>query len=101
MRAVQILIWPSSHVYLPPESTAAKPRPVSIAGTLVVYSDIPQMQDLPSQSWGFNPRLVQPHREISVPLPQFLCPWGSALVLAPPLHVGHPLATVPRPGKRE
>ena len=65
----QTLTWPDSHVYLPPKSTAVKTRLVSIVGTLVVYSGIPQMQDLPSQSLGFNVRLVQLHRKISIPLP--------------------------------
>ena len=67
--AVQTLTSPNSHVYLSPKSTAAKARPVSVVGALVVYSSIPQTQGLPSRSWGFNPWLVQLQREISVPLP--------------------------------
>ena len=49
---------------------------------------------------GFNPWLVQLHGEISIPLPLSHIPWGSALVLAPPLCVGHPQASDSHPGKR-
>ena len=45
-------------MYLPLKSTTAKATPVTVVGTLV-YSGIPQMQDLPSQSWRCNPWLVQ------------------------------------------
>ena len=62
----QTLTWPDSLVYL---SSPGKARLVSIVGTLVVYSGIPQMQDLPSRSQGLNPQLVQLHRKISIPLP--------------------------------
>ena len=68
MGPAQTLTWPESCVYLPPESTAAKARLFSVVGTLIVYSDIPQTQDLPSQSWGLNLQLVQLHGEISLPL---------------------------------
>ena len=48
--AAQILTWPSSHMFLSPNSTAGKARLVSVVGALFVHSDIPQMQGLPSQS---------------------------------------------------
>ena len=59
------------------------------------------MQGLSSWLWGFNLLLLRLRREISLSL---LCshnPWGSALVLAPPLHVGCPQASVPCPDKKE
>ena len=76
---------------MPPKST------VSILGTVVVYSGIPQMQGLPSQFWGFNPLLLRLLREISLSLLCLHRSWGSALVLVPPLHVGCPQASVPPP----
>ena len=97
----QTLTWPNCHVYLPPNSTGAKARLVSVVVTLIVYLGIPQMQDLPNQSWGFNPRLVQLQGKIPLPLPQSHCPWSSALVLAPPLCGHYPQASVPCPGERE
>ena len=87
-------------MYLPPVSPVVKARPASIVGPLIDYSDIPQMQGLPSQLPGFNPLLLQLHREISVPLLLSHRPWGSASVLTPPLHVGHPQASVLHPGER-
>ena len=44
---------------------------------------------------AFSPLLLRLHREISLSLHCLHSSWGSALVLAPPLHVGHPLASVP------
>ena len=64
----QTLTWLDSHMYVPSNSSAVKARSVSIVGTLIVYSGIPQRLDLPSQSWGFNPWLVQLHGKISIPL---------------------------------
>ena len=61
----------------------------------LVRSDIPQTLGFPSQSRGFSLRFVQPHREISSPLPWSHSPCGSALVLASPLLVHHPQASVP------
>lgn len=43
---------------LPPKFTASN------VGTLLVCSDIPQMQGLPSQLWGFNLLLFQLHVKI-------------------------------------
>ena len=73
----QTLTWPNSCVYLPPTSTA------SIVGKLI-FSDIPQMQGLPSRLWGFNQHPLRLHREISLPLLWSHHPWSSAFVLAPP-----------------
>ena len=97
--AAQTLTWPNSHVYMPPKSTAAKARLVSVVGT-VDHSDILQSLDILGQSWRFYPQLVQVPGEISVPLPQSHRLWGSALILAPPLHVGHPQASAPHQVKR-
>ena len=50
--------------------------------------------------WRFNPLLLRLHGEISL---SFLClhsSWGSALDLAPPLHVGRPLVCVLCPDRR-
>lgn len=63
-----MLTWPISHVYLPSKSPVAKARFLTVVLAIVVHSDIPQMQGLPSQSWRFYPQLVQLHREISVHL---------------------------------
>ena len=89
------LTWPSSYGYLPPKSTA------SIVGTLVVYSDIAQMEGLPSRLKGFNLLLLWLHGEISLSLLWSHCPRSSAFVLALPLHLGHPQESLPHPGKRE
>lgn len=96
----QTVTWPKSHMYLPPKSTAAKARWVSVVGTLTGYSDIPKMQDLLSRLQEFNPWFAQLHGEISVPLHATL-PLGSAWILAPTLLVWHPQGSVPHPGERE
>ena len=62
----QTLTCPNTHMCLPPKSTGSIARLFSAVGTLVVYTDIPQMQDLPRQS-VFYPWLLQMHREISIP----------------------------------
>ena len=67
--SAQTLTWPNSHMYLSSTSTVVKVRLVSIVGTLTVYSDIPQTQDLSRQPRRFNLWLVQLHAKISVPLP--------------------------------
>ena len=72
----------------------------SILGTLFVYSGIPHIQGLPSQLRGFSPLLLRLHGEISLSLLCSHSSWGSALVLAPPLHVSHPQASVPCPDRR-
>jgi len=59
---------PNSHVSLPPKFTAAKAGLVS-AVTLIIYSDIPQTQDVLSQSQRINPQPVQVQGGISAPLP--------------------------------
>lgn len=41
--AVHTLSWPNSHIYLPPKCIAAKARPVSVVGSLIVLSDILQL----------------------------------------------------------
>ena len=65
----QTLICPDYHVYLPIKSSAAKARLVSDVETLIVYSGIPQTQDLPSRSWGFDSQLVLLHGKICISLP--------------------------------
>ena len=55
-------------MYLPPTFTAAKAGLVS-AVTLIIYSDIPQTQDVLSQSQRINPQPVQVQGGISAPLP--------------------------------
>ena len=67
----------------------------SILETFIVYSVIPQMQGLSSWLWGFNPLLLRLHGKISLSLLCSHSSWGSALVLTPPLNVGHPQASVP------
>ena len=51
--------------------------------------------------WGFNPLLLRLHGEISLSLLCLHSSWGSALVLATPLRVGHTQASVPHPHRRE
>ena len=69
MGAAQTLTWPNPHVYMPTKSTAAKARPISVAGALIVCLDVPQVLSLPSWSWGFNQQFVQLQGEISALLP--------------------------------
>ena len=83
-----------------PQSALLPPKPtVSTVGTLV-YSCMPQIQGLPSWLRGFNLLLLQLHRDISLSLLWSHGPSCSALILALPLHVGHPQGSVPHPGKR-
>ena len=49
---------------------------------------------------GFNPLLLRLHREISLSLLCSHSSWGSAFVLTPTQHVGHPQAYVPCPDRR-
>ena len=51
--------------------------------------------------WRFNALLLSLHGEISLSLLCLHSSWGSALDLAPPLHVGHPLASVLHPDRQE
>ena len=69
-------------------------------GWFVIYSGIPQMQHTSSWLWRFNPLLLRLHGEISLSLLCSHSSWGSVLDLAPPLHVGHPLASVLCPDRR-
>ena len=58
------------------------------------------MQGSSSCLWVLNLLLLRLHGEIYL---SFLClhsSWGSALVLALPLHVGHPQVSVPLPDRR-
>ena len=57
------------------------------------------MQGTSSLLWRFNPLLLRLHGEISLSLLCSHSSWGSALDLAPPLHVGHPLASVLHPDR--
>ena len=47
--------------------------------------------------WRFNPLLLRLHGEIFLSLLCSHSSWGSALDLAPPLHVGHLRASAPHP----
>ena len=53
------------------------------------------MQGTSSSFWVFNLLLLRLHREISVSLLFSHSSWVSALILAPPLCVGHPQLSVP------
>ena len=66
----------------------------SIWGWFTVSSGIPQMQGTSSWLWRFNPLLLRLLGEIFLSLLCSHSSWGSALDLAPPLHVGSPLASV-------
>ena len=73
-------------MYLSPKYTAAKARLVSVVGTLVVYSDMPQMQDLLTRLQGSNPRLVLLQGEISV----LSFGFAPTSVCAPPSGISSP-----------
>ena len=60
----------------------------------VVYLYVPQVLNYKAASGGV-PWLTQPWGENSVLLPKLLGPWGSAVVSAPLLHMGNPLASAP------
>ena len=57
-------------------------------GWFIVYSGIPQMQGTSGWLWRFNPLLLRLLGEISLSLLCSHSSRGSALDLAPPLHVG-------------
>ena len=38
--AALTLVWPNPHAYVPTKSTAAKARPILVAGALAVHSDV-------------------------------------------------------------
>lgn len=84
---------------LPPKSTAAKARRVSVLGTLTDYSDIPNSQDLPSQLQRFKPWLAQLHGDFSSPS----CHTAPGLSLdsGPNIACVAPSGSVPHPGERE
>ena len=63
-------------------------------GWFIVYSSISQMQNTSSWLWRFNLLLLRLLEEISLSLLCLHSFWGSALDLAPPLHVGHLRASV-------
>ena len=50
--------------------------------------------------WRFKPLLLRMHGEISHSLLHSHSSWGSALGLAPPLHVGCPLTSFLRPDRK-
>ena len=82
------------------KSTVVPKSTTSILGWFIVYSGIPQTQGTSSWLWGFNLLLLRLHREISLSLLCSHSSWGSALVLALPLSVGCPQASVPLPDRR-
>ena len=57
--AAQILIWPYSSVFLPPMSIAIRTSVFSFVGVVSDLLYIPETQNLPSWSCGFNLQLVQ------------------------------------------
>ena len=58
------------------------------------------MQGTSSCLWRFNPLLLRLLGEISLSLLCSHSSWGSTLDMTPPLHVGHPVASVLRPDRR-
>ena len=58
------------------------------------------MQGLSSRLWGLNLLLLRLQGEISLSLLCLHSSWGSVLVLAPPLCVGHPQASFTHPDRR-
>lgn len=89
-------------MYLPPNSAAHEAISTSVVGTLIVYTDIPQIQDLPSRSQRFNMWVTQLHRDLSFSS-LVAAPLGHslALILTPTLHACYPQASISCPGKRE
>ena len=53
VEAVQTLAWPNPDMYMPTKSTADKPSPIAVAGTLVC-SDVPHALNLGSQKQRCN-----------------------------------------------
>ena len=72
-----------------PKSTA------SVFGWFIVYSSVPHIQGTSSWLWRFNSLFLRLLGEISLSLLCSHCSWGSALDLAPPLHVSHLRVSVP------
>ena len=92
VEAAQTLAGPSPHVYWPTTPTAAKARPIPATGAPVLRLVLPQALNL--QSWQQRSKSVvhaAAGRDFSSARESH-SPWGSAVVSATPLHVGHPLA---------
>ena len=51
VEAAQTLAWPSPHMYVSTEPTAAKARSVPAAGALAVLSDVSQVLNLGRRQW--------------------------------------------------
>ena len=76
IEAAQTLAWHNPCMYMPTKPTAAKARPVSAAGTLVVYSDVPQALNLGSHQWRCNSEVCITMKRDS----------SSSSLVAQPLH---------------
>ena len=83
-----LCLW-SLFLKLHAPKAAAKARYVSVVEALV-HLDVLWMLGLPSLSWGFNPWLVQLHREISVSLPWLHSPWAFCFGFDPTSACGPP-----------
>ena len=82
-----------------PKSTVAPKAHCLLLGNIHCLFRYATDAVLSSWWWGFNLLLLRLHDEISL---SFLCShssWGSALVLALPLCVGCPQASVPHPDR--
>ena len=100
MGAAQTLAWPNPHVYVPTKSTAAEARPVSALGALIVCSDILQVLSLESWLRACKSVVCTAMRRDFSSSSLVVQPRGSAVVSAPPLHVGHTQALPRMPQSR-
>ena len=75
----QLTLWPGPipMCTYPRSPQLLKLDQPSIVGTLIIYSDIPEIQVLPSQLQGFNPLLLWLHGKISIPLLWSHHPWAQ------------------------
>ena len=87
-----------SHIQQTP-SLQLLPKVYHLNFGMIHCSGIPQMQGTSSWLWVFNLLLCRLHREISLSIVCSRSSWGSALDLALPLCVSHPLASVLRPDR--
>ena len=69
MGAGLTLVWLNPFVYVPTKSTAAKAKPVLVAGAFIVHSDVLLVLSLQGHCGGVNSWFAQLRGEISAFLP--------------------------------
>ena len=84
MEAAQTLVCPNPCVYAPTKPTAAKARPFSATGALVICSDVPQVLNLGSRQWRCNSMVHAARRRFQLFFLSHTAP-GAQLWFHPPL----------------